>query len=70
MNLSILSKYSQSPYMIIGLDLLNELSGDENLMVIKQIFKNINDIEDFIVKHTNNEKFVIIISGNLSSDQL
>ncbi|CAF1211164.1 unnamed protein product [Adineta steineri] len=70
MNLSILSKYSQPPYMIIGLDLLNELSGDENLMVINQIFKNINDIEDFIVKHTNYEKFVIIISGNLSSDQL
>jgi hypothetical protein len=70
MNFDILSKYSQSPYVVIGLDFKNELFNRYNSILIQSIFIHIKDCEDFIVKQTNNEKIVLIVTGELSSDEL
>jgi hypothetical protein len=67
MNSDILSKYSQPPYVIIDLNLKNELFNRDG---IQAIFMNIKDCEDFIVKQTNNEKIIVVISGYLLSDEL
>jgi hypothetical protein len=74
MKINFLSKYSQSPYIIIGLDQSNNnlfihLSGEKSVD-IKQIFDTIGDCEDFIVKQINNVKLVLIISGHYSTEQL
>jgi hypothetical protein len=70
MNSDTLSKYFESPYIVIGLDLKNELLNLENSIVIQSIFVNVKDCEDFIVKQGNNEKIAVIVSGNLSPDEL
>lgn len=74
MKTNILSKYSQSPYILVGLELTDRpvltLLNNKNSNEIKQIFSDINDCENFIIKHKDNEKIVLIISGNTLSDEL
>jgi hypothetical protein len=74
MTMDILSKYSQSPYTLIGLELNDDheltLVNAKNSNPIKQIFTNINDCENFIMKQSKDEKTVLIISGYILSDEL
>ena len=74
MTTNILSKYSQSPYTLIGLQLADQpvlsLSNNENSNKIKQIFNNVNDCENFIMKQNKNEKIVLMVAGYLLSDEL
>ena len=67
---NMMSKYSESPYVVIGLDLTNDLLNRQNTIVIKSIFNNVKDCEDCIVQGSDDEKIVVIIAGHLSSDEL
>jgi hypothetical protein len=74
MNLDVLSKYCESPYSIIGLyltdnSILEELN-DKQSVLIKRIFNNVKNCAKFIDEQTNNEKIILIISGQLPPDDL
>ena len=71
---NILSKYSQSPYTLMGLELTDQpvliLSNNGNFNQIKQIFNNVHDCENFIINQNNDEKIVLIVAGHLLTDEL
>jgi hypothetical protein len=73
MKKNILSEYSESPYIVIGLEstgnhVLTNFN-DKNANEIKYIFNNTDDCENFIAKHQNNEKIILIISSHISGDE-
>ena len=74
MTFDILSKYSESPYIIIGLEVTNDSTLEsltyQNAILIKQIFNNIKLCEDFIASQTDNVKIVVLIHGHLRTDEL
>ena len=74
MSRDILSKYFQSPYTLIGLDLNEQyvlkFLYSKHSNHIKHIFDDVNDCEKFIMKQNNDEKLVLIISGHLLSNEL
>jgi len=73
MKKNILSEYSQSPYIVIGLESTDNSVltnfNNKNSNEIKYIFNNIDDCEHFITKHQNNEKMILIISIHISGDE-
>jgi hypothetical protein len=74
METNFLSKYSQSPYVIIGFDQTTNhtltLFTNEQSLEVKQIFDTLNDCEDFIVKQVNDDKLVLIIIDHLTNEHL
>ncbi|CAF1370227.1 unnamed protein product [Adineta ricciae] len=61
-----LSQYSQPSYLMIGLDLTNELINQQNLLKLHEIFNKIKDCENFIEKQSDEKKIIVIISGHIS----
>ena len=70
MNSDLPLKYSQPPYILIGLDLKNELLNREHSIVMQAIFFKVNDCKDFLVKQTANDECIVITSGQLTPDEL
>lgn len=69
-----LSRYSESPYLLIGFErkddpVLTDLN-HKNSIDIKYIFNHKIDFENCIIEHKKNEKIIFIVSSDLLSDEI